>query len=422
MKPLSLPLRIRILIAAVALLGGVSCANFSASPTTEASATWVGSWSSAQLLAEGDKVLPMEFKRDVTLRQIVRLSIGGSTLRLRISNVFGTEPLHVRALHVARPFLLPSSQIDPASDRAVTFNERANAVIPAGGELTSDPVTFAAEPLSSLAVTMQIETVPVQQTTHVASHTTSYLATKVPASASKLSDAESVDHWYFLSGIDVLTREGSAIVAFGDSITDGSGSTKNGNDRWTDILAERLQRSAAHRSFAVLNVGIGGNRLLLDGNGPNAVARFDRDVLARSGVRYLIVLEGINDLGMLTRDAAVPDNQHEDLVRRMINAYREIVTRARTHGIKVIGGTLLPFAGFEYYHPGALNERDRQQINAWIRTPGNFDAVVDLDKVMADPERPDRLKSEYDSGDHIHPSAAGYRAMGEAIAFKLFTR
>jgi lysophospholipase L1-like esterase len=160
--------------------------------------------------------------------------------------------------------------------------------------------------------------------------------------------------------------------------------------------------------------------LLLDGKGPNALARFDRDVLGRSGVRYLIVLEGINDLGMLTKDGAVPDAQHEDHTRRLLQAYREIIDRAHTHGIQVIGGTLLPFMGFEFYHPGVSNERDRQLINAWIRAAGHFDAVIDFDKVVADPAQHYRLKPEFDSGDHIHPSPAGYRAMGEAIKTQLF--
>jgi lysophospholipase L1-like esterase len=410
------------LLFVVVLLCGLSPATFAANADTEKPERWVGAWASAQVLAEGDKALPRNATRNVTLRQIVRSSLSGSALRIRVSNAYGTEPLRLNALHVARPHSLPSSRIDAASDRAVTFDTRAKVVIPAGAELTSDPVDVTVESLSSLAITMQIESVPSQQTTHIASHTTSYVSIDDKASAPELKSAMPVDHWYFLSSVDVLNPEGLAIVALGDSITDGSGSTKNANNRWVDVLAERLQRSPAHRQIGVLNVGIGGNCLVRDCNGPNALARFDRDVLARSRVGYLIVLEGINDLGTLTRNGPVPDSEHRDLVQQMLQAYREIVQRARTHGIKVIGGTLLPFKGFEVYRPSEINELDRQRINAWIRAPGNFDAVIDFDKLAHDPERPDWLLAEYDSGDHIHPSPNGYRALGEAIALELFER
>lgn len=382
--------------------------------------TWVGTWASAQWLAEGDKVLPVELKHNVTLRQIVRVSIGGDTLRLHVSNALGKEPLHIQAVHVARPLSLPSSKIDPTTNRRVTFRQQSQITIPAGAELTSDEIALEIEPLSHLSITMQLPTVPEHQTSHVASHTTSYAATDTVPTSPELPSAQAVDHWYFLSGVDVLSRNGFAIVALGDSITDGTGSTKNGNDRWTDVLAERLQRSSKHRHIGVLNAGIGGNRVLLDGNGPNALARFDRDVLARSNVRYLIVLEGINDLGTLTRAAPVPEEQHESLVRQMTTIYGEFIDKARTHGIKVYGGTLLPFIGFEYYHPNERNELDRERVNAWIRTRGHFDAVIDFDRVAADPDNPQRLNPEYDSGDHIHPSPAGYRALGNAIPLELF--
>ncbi len=364
--------------------------------------------------------MPKDVVGEVTLRQLVRLSIGGSQLRIRVSNAFGTEPLQVLSVHIARSLGTGSSRIDPSSDRVATFSARADVIIPAGAELTSDPINIAVEPLSILAVTLELASIPEQQTGHPGSRTTSYLLPGLSAGAAELKDARPIDRWYFLSAIDVLTRDSHAIAVIGDSITDGRGSTTNGNNRWTDVLAERLQRSPAHRHLGVINVGIGGNRLLLDGNGPNALARFDRDVLARSGVKYLIVLEGINDLGMLTRDAAAPEHEHEALVRRMTQAYSEMITRARTHGIKVVGATLMPFGDFDYYHPDAANERDRQQVNSWIRSSKQFDAVVDFDKVTADPERPDRLDAKYDSGDHIHPSPAGFRAMAEAIPLELF--
>jgi len=402
------------LVACVWPLGG-----FSAAPAA-ASENWVGTWGAAQYVAAGQDALPEEFKSNVTIRQFVRVSIGGSSLRLRVSNAFGTEPIRILGVHLARPVDFPSPRIDAGSGRMVRFNERTDVIVPAGAELSSDPISFAVEPLSILAITIQIEAIPAQQTGHPGSRTTSYVAANAPVNAPELKDARAIDRWYFVSAIDVLSRGGAAVAVIGDSITDGRGSTTNGNDRWTDVLAERLQRSAKHRHIGVINIGIGGNRLLLDGNGPNALARFDRDVLARSGVKYLIVLEGVNDLGMLTRDAAASEEQHDELVRRMTQAYGEMIARARTHGIKIIGATIMPFSGFEYYHPDESNERDRQRVNAWIRTPGHFDAVVDLDKVTADPKRPDWLLPKYDSGDHIHPSPAGFRAMGEAVPLELF--
>lgn len=390
-----------------------------ASAPAHAREEWVASWGSAQWAAEGNNALPADLQRNVTIRQIVRLSLGGSSLRVHVSNAMGTEPLHILAVDVARPVSRDSGKIDAASNTIVTFNNHRDVTIPAGAELTSDPVSFTAAALASVAVTMQIEAVPARQTGHVASHATSYFAVDAPTTAAELPSAQTLEHWYFLSGIDVVAPGGAAIVAFGDSITDGSGSTLNANNRWPDVLAERLQQSREHHKLAVVNAGIGGNRMLLDGNGPNALARFDRDVLARSGVRYLILLEGINDLGMLTRDGAATAQAHDELVKQLIGAYREIVERAHSHGIQVIGGTLLPFSGFAYYHPDATNERDRQRVNAWIRERGHFDAVIDFDQLTADPRRPDWLLPPFDSGDHLHPSPAGYRAMGEAIPLEL---
>jgi lysophospholipase L1-like esterase len=384
---------------------------------------WVGSWAASQQIPEPNNAMPLEKPHDVTLRQIVHLSIGGSMIRVRVSNAFGTEPLHLIAVHVARPVSRAASRIYPASDRAFTFNERADVLIPMGAEYISDPLSYPVGGLSDLAITMQIEAASGQETGHPGSRATSYLVTGLPASTAELTGAQTFDHWYFLSGVDVSApADTSSIVALGDSITDGHGATTNGNDRWTDALATRLQHSPSTHNVAVLNEGIGGNRLLLDGLGPNALARLDRDVLAQNGVRYLIVLEGINDIGTLTRIAPASEEQHEDLVRRMIGAYQQIILRAHAHGIKVIGGTIMPFMGSGYYHPTESNENDRQMVNAWIRATGHFDAVIDFDKVMADPAHPDHLRPEYDSGDRLHPSPAGYRAMAEAIPLTLFEK
>ncbi|AXC12496.1 secreted protein, putative [Acidisarcina polymorpha] len=399
--------------------------NPSIASTAIGNGSWVGSWASSQQVPESGNQAPPGDLHDATLRQIVHLSIGGPLIRLRISNAFGTAPLHLTAVHIAHPLSPSTSRIDPASDRVVTFNQRTDVLIPMGAEYLSDSIAYPVLPLIDLAITMQIESAPGQETGHPGSRATSYLAAGLPASAVELPTAHTADHWFFLSGVDVsATHESASIVVLGDSITDGHGATTNGNDRWTDDLSARLQQPAATNPatnrIAVLNQGIGGNRLLADGLGPNALARFDRDVLAQTGAHYLIILEGINDLGTLTRTGDATEGQHENLVREMIGAYEQMILRAHAHGIKVLGGTIMPFSGSAYYHPGPANERDRQMVNAWIRAAGHFDAVIDFDKIMADPGHSDRLRSDYDSGDHLHPSPAGYRAMADAVPLDLF--
>ncbi len=222
-----------------------------------------------------------------------------------------------------------------------------------------------------------------------------------------------------MEGADAAGAAGS-VVAIGDSITDGYGVLPERNTRWTDVFAARLRATPATRRIGVVNAGIGGNRVLLDGLGPNLLARFDRDVIARSGVRWAIVLAGVNDIGVLTRDAPATPARHAALVAQVTAGYRQIVARAHAHGIRVIGGTVTPFGGNGYYHPGPASEADRQAINAFIRGSGLFDAVVDFDRLLRDPSQPDRLNPAYDSGDHLHPSEAGYRAMGEAVPLTLF--
>jgi lysophospholipase L1-like esterase len=219
----------------------------------------------------------------------------------------------------------------------------------------------------------------------------------------------------------VEARPGAAmIVALGDSITDGHGVLSNRNTRWPDLLAERLLATPRTRGIGMLNLGIGGNRLLLDGLGPNALARFDRDVLGRPGVRWAILLEGVNDLGTFTRDAPQTEEAHGIHRHQMIQAFAQMATRARAHRIRLIAGTIMPFASSAYYHPDAATEADRQAINAWLRAPGHVDSLVDFDALMRDPAHPDRLRPAYDSGDGLHPSEAGYRAMAQAIPLTLF--
>ena len=384
---------------------------------------WVGSWAASQQTPETANLLDPELMRDATLRQIVHLSVGGSQLRVRVSNAFGTQPLHLTAVRVARPVSASSAAIEAASDTAVMFNEAADVTIPAGAEYVSDTVTFSAAPLSSLAISIHFDQPPVGETGHPGSRATSYVAHGDLVSAADLPDAKKVEHWYQVSGVDVVApAKTAAVVTLGDSITDGHGATTNGNDRWTDVLSARMQADKSTRMMGVLNEGIGGNRLLLDGLGPNALARFDRDVVAQTSVRAVIVLEGVNDLGTLTRDHDVSPEEHVALVKRIEGAYAQMVERAHAHGIRVIGATILPYGGSKYYHPGPKSEADRAAINAWIRDPAHFDAVVDFDQLMRDPAHPNALLPAYDSGDGLHPSPVGYKAMGEAIPLKLFGR
>jgi len=295
--------------------------------------------------------------------------------------------------------------------------------IPAGAEYLSDTVPFPVAALSNLAISIHYDQPPTGETGHPGSRATSYVVHGDLVSAASLPDAKTVEHWYQVSGVDVVASpDGGAVVTLGDSITDGHGATTNGNDRWTDVLAARMQGDKSARMVGVLNEGIGGNRLLLDGLGPNALARFDRDVLAQTAVRAVVVLEGVNDLGTLTRDHDVSAEEHAALVAQIEGAYAQMIERAHAHGIRVVGATILPYGGSNYYHPGAESEADRQVINAWIRGAGHFDAVVDFDKVTRDPAHPDRLLPAYDSGDHLHPGPAGYKAMGEAIPLSLFKK
>ncbi|HKW15999.1 MAG TPA: SGNH/GDSL hydrolase family protein [Terriglobales bacterium] len=382
---------------------------------------WVATWAASQQIPEPHNALSPDDMRDMTMRQIVHVSIGGSTLRVHVSNAFGTEPLRFTSVHIARPLSASSPQIDPASDRALTFSEAADVTVPAGAEYISDPIEYAVAPRSNLAVTFHLDSPPANETSHPGSRSTSYYMHGDLVSAPDLADAKRIDHWYQLSTIDVrATASSAAIVVLGDSITDGHGTTTNGNDRWTDVLAQRLQASSATRNLSVLNFGTGGNHLLTDGLGPNLLARFNRDVLAQAGAKYLIVFEGVNDLGGLTRLGEVPPAAHADLVHRIEGAYEQIVARAHANGIQVFGATITPFVGSEYYHPPATTEADRQTINEWIRAPGHFDAVIDFDKIIRDPQQPDRMLPIYDSSDHLHPSIAGYKAMGDAVPLTLF--
>ncbi len=399
-----------------------SIAVFLASPAAAETCNphWVAAWGSSQFRPTGDAALTPGTLTDATLRQIIRPSVKGRRLRLRISNQAGTTPLRIAGVSVARALGSTSPAVDRRSIKPVRFDGRAEVVVPAGADYLSDPIAMPAKARDTIAISIRYTGEP-EQTSHPGSRATSWHSAGDHLTDAKMEGAASFDHWFNLSGLDVEACVPSrVVVALGDSITDGKGSTTNGNDRWTDRLIDRLQSDPQRRDIAVINQGIGGNRLLEDGLGPNALARLDRDVLSQPGVTHLILFEGVNDLGTLTREAPVTADQHKTHVARIIGAYRQIIARAKAHGIKVIGATIMPFVGNGYYHADASNEADRQAINTWIRQPGNFDAVVDFDKVTRDPAHPDRLDPRYDGGDALHPSPAGYRAMADAIPLDLF--
>jgi lysophospholipase L1-like esterase len=407
-------------VAALALAGGwvFAQAPNAAQPRLD---TWVVSWGASQQIPEPNNALPPEDLNDTTVRQIFHLSVGGPAIRVHISNAFGTAALHFTSVHVARPVSTSSPAVDPKTDKPLTFAGKSDVSVPPGAEFISDPLEFAVAPLSNVAVTFHLDASPERETGHPGSRATSYYQHGDFAGAATLSDPKHVDHWYQVSEIDVPAAAGAAaVVALGDSITDGHGATTNGNDRWTDVLAARLQTSPSTRNIGVSNQGIGGNHLLTDGLGPNALARFDHDVLAPTGARWLILFEGVNDLGGLAREHEVSPAEHAAFQERVIAAYQQIIARAHAHSLRVYGATITPYVGSGYYHPGPLSEADRQAVNAWIRAAGHFDAVIDFDAVVRDLQHTDQLLPAYDCGDHLHPSPAGYKAMGEAIPMSLF--
>lgn len=403
-------------LALALAIGGLAVAK---SPLSRVN--WVATWGASPRALQPADALPPEDLTDATVRQIVHLSVGGSLLRVDISNALGTAPVHFTSVHIAKPISAASPQIDPATDRALTFSGNTDVTVPPGAEYTSDPVKLPVATLSSLAITFHLDKPPAQQTGHATSRATSYLSHGDLVSAADLPNAKKVDHWYQITGVDVVAPpNGAAIVFLGDSTTDGGGATMNRNERLSDYLAERLRAAQNKRALGVVNEGISGNHLLTDGVGPNVFARFDRDVLAQAGVRYVIVLEGTNDLSELVRRGDVQPEKHKLLVHDVLASYEQLILRAHSHGIKVVGATILPFTCATSLPRSFSSDADRQAINEWIRTSGHFDAIVDFDKATRDPSHPERLLPLYDSGDHVHPSPAGNRAMAEAIPLSIF--
>jgi lysophospholipase L1-like esterase len=391
---------------------------------------WVATWTAAPQPTEPDDLPPPPFIRDGmvlvgrTLRQTVRVSAGGGRLRLRFSNAFGGTDLVLGDVSVARPLggRTGTAAVEEDTSRPVAFGGRLAVVVPPETQVVSDPVDLPLDDGAAVAVTVSLpEGQPMAGgiTSHPGSRTTSYVLTP---------DATPVDHWYYLSGVEVEAeaRAGAvagAAVMLGDSLTDGRGSTTNGNDRWPDQFFGRLRSGWRVRPgggpgrIAVVNQGIGGNRVLRDGLGPSALARLDRDVLAVSGARWLVVFEGANDIG--TRDAT--GTACEQAVPDLVFAYEQIVTRAHAAGLLVYGATLTPFGGSEPYDdPGGHRQAARERVNDWIRSSGRFDAVIDFDQAARDPRYPRQLNPAFDTGDHLHLNPAGYAALARALPIGLF--
>jgi lysophospholipase L1-like esterase len=395
------------------LLGFVmSC---SAAAGTVDGRQWVETWGTAQMVPGQQDELPAAQWRGGTLRQIVHVSLGGSRLRIRVSNVFGTQPLVLDAASVALAAGPGRPDVDSASLRPLRFDGRTSVSIPAGAEYVSDPVEFALPAGADLAVSMRFAAEPARQTSHPGARASSFVAQGDRVLEARWPQTDRVEHWFQLAGVVVLAApDAHAVAAIGDSITDGHGATTDGNDRWTDALAGRL-RANAMNEVGVVNTGIGGGRLLRDGLGPNLVSRFERDVLARAGVSHAIVMIGVNDLGVQHKNREDSPAARAALLLDLQQAHRQLVQAAHARGLCVIGATITPYTGSGYYAPGADNEQDRQSYNKWIRESGVFDGVADFDAALRDPARPNLLLKTYDSGDGLHPSPAGFRAMADAV-------
>ena len=373
---------------------------------------WVGTWATGPQLTEtGNNPPNPPGLTNNTLRQIVFTSISGSQARLRLSNEFGDGPVTMNAVHIA--LATSGSSIDTTTDKALTFSGAASVTIAQNQAVYSDAFAFTVPALSKVAITIAFGSTPAGITGHPGSRTTSYIGTGNMVGAASISGATTAEHWYYIVGLDVMAPAGTAaLVTLGDSITDGRGSTTDMNNRWPDDLSRRLQANAATMGkVAVLNQGIGGNAVLSGGLGPTAQARFMRDVLQMRGVKWLIILEGINDLGGSSSGATT--------ATQLTTAFGSLADMAHTAGIKVYGATITPFNGNNTYY-NADRESGRTMVNSWIRTTTKFDAVIDLDMALRDATDATKMVTTYDSGDGLHPSVAGHQKIADTVDLALF--
>ncbi|GGA03490.1 SGNH/GDSL hydrolase family protein [Dyella caseinilytica] len=383
-----------------------------ATASAAASNSWVDTWGCAP-----DSAGPL--LKTQTVRQIVRVSTGGSKLRIRLSNLFGSAPLTVGPVHLA--LHAKDADIVAGSDHTLLFNGKPEVTVPKGESVWSDPVAMDVKALQELAVSFYVpaNAVDSPSTLHNAGMTTAYINEQGDAtSAVQFPADENSGSRYLLTDIAVTGPEArDAVVAFGDSITDGVGSTQNANQRWPDYLAARLQQDSKLSAIGIANSGIGGNRVLHDNFGPSALSRFDRDALDKPGVHWIVLLEGINDIGGSGYAIAAKDKVS---AQQIIDGMKTLIARAHARHIKIYGATLTPYGGNNWPYHSLVGEQEREAVNAWIRSPGAFDGVVDFDKAVRDPAHPLQMLAAYDSGDHLHPNSAGYQAMANAIDLNLF--
>ncbi|WP_340110716.1 SGNH/GDSL hydrolase family protein [Maribellus mangrovi] len=398
-----------------AIIAGViiGMTSFAACTNSNAQKKWVGTWSTAPQLVEPRNMPPEPGLTNNTLRQVVCVSIGGDKLRLRFSNEFSKSPVTMKTVQIA--VSNGGSTIDKSSVKELKFDGKPVVTMQPGEAIVSDPFSFDLEPRMEVAITIAFGETSPDVTGHPGSRTTSYLLTGNQISeGADFSNAVKTDHWYVINGIDVKAPKSAAAVAIiGNSITDGRGSGTNKQNRWPDILAQRLLKNDATKNVAVLNMGIGGNAVLRGGLGPTALNRFERDILNQHGVHWLIIMEGVNDLGgTRSKEAA------EQVAQGLIDAYGKMIDEAHAQGIKVYGGTITPIMKSFYYTD--FREVARNTVNEWIRTSGRFDAVIDFDKAIRNSEDIYSILPEAQSGDYLHPNENGYVMMGEAIDLSLF--
>ncbi|WP_437818247.1 SGNH/GDSL hydrolase family protein [Sorangium sp. So ce1078] len=372
---------------------------------------WVGTWTTGPQLTEPNNNPPEPGLANNTLRQVVYTSIGGSNVRLRLSNEFGNGPVTMSSVHIADS--TTADGIDAATDKALKFMGADSVTIPEGEAVFSDPIDYALKPLSKLAVTIQFGSVPSGITGHPGSRTNSYIQTGNGVSSPTLTSPVSTAHWYYITGLDVMADPSAAAIAIlGDSITDGRGSVTDGNTRWPDFLSRRLRANPGTEDVAVLNLGIGGGTVLAGGLGPTAKARYQRDILDQRGARWAIIFIGVNDIG---------NNSTANVADDLIAAYSDFIDQAHEKGMLVYGVPILPFKGNGYYSPE--HEATRQEVNTWIRTSGEYDAVIDLEPAVADPADPTKLQDDLDfENDGLHLNPTGLEAMADAVDLSLFTK
>lgn len=383
---------------------------------------WVTAWAmSPSTLPPG--MLPAEAAEhdefnDQTLRLITHVTAAGDTVRIRLSNTHGSKPLHIGAASIAEQS--SGTGIDVATLQSLSFGEQPGIIIPRGATVFSDPLPFPVDAFSNLSISLYLPEASGLPTTHRAAMQTSFVSESGDYTrAASMDDAHEISFWHYLTAIDVSGGDAvSTIVTVGDSITDGVGSTVDTNNRWPNLLALRLRDEPDMPTYAVANAGLSGNRVLHERSpmfGENLLARFERDVLALSNVSHIVLLEGINDMGMSVSMAT--DQQVS--AEQIIAGYRQVAERARAHGIKVIGATLTPFEGAGYF--SEAGEAKRQRVNAWIRDSGFFDAVIDFESAVADQDNPARLPAAFTS-DNLHPNDAGYAAMANSIDLSIFAQ